>query len=147
MTMRLDIVTNDAGDLVRLAAQRAVTRHALKQAWPAIARQLRAPNFHELGADERRELLSALVALSPERGEPVALELVKKGGVFTSEDRETSRAIAAQALGEWSRSQAVLATLREVSQTRWGTSDETRGAAAAAAKKIAARLEGEGTTP
>ena len=24
--------------------------------WPAIARQVRAPNFHELGADERREL-------------------------------------------------------------------------------------------
>ena len=28
------------------------------------------------------------------------LELVKKGGVFTSEDRETSRALAAEALGE-----------------------------------------------
>ncbi len=131
--------------LVRLAAQRAVTRHGLKQAWPGIARQVRAANFHELGADERRELMHALVALSADRGEPMAVELVKKGGVFTSEDRETSRALAAVALGEVSRSPATAATLREVSQTRWGTSDETRAAAAAAAKKIAARLAEQGT--
>jgi serine/threonine protein kinase len=133
--------------LVRMAAQRAVTRHGLKAAWPAIARQVRAPNFHELGADERRELMYTLVALSPDRGEPMAVELVKKGGVFTSEDRETSRALAAEALGECSCSLATVATLREVSQTRWGTSDETRAAAAAAAKKIAARLEEGGAAP
>jgi eukaryotic-like serine/threonine-protein kinase len=132
--------------LVRMAAQRAVTRHALKQAWPAIARQVRAANFHELGADERRELMHTLVALSPDRGEPIAVELVKKGGVFTSEDRETSRALAAEALGNCSSSSSIAATLREVSQTRWGTSDETRAAAAAAAKKIAVRL-GEDAAP
>ena len=126
--------------LVRMAAQRAVTRHSIKQAWPAIARQVRAPNFHELGADERRELLQTLVALSPDRGEPMAVELMKKGGVFTSEDRETSRALAAEALGSYSRSPATLTILREVSQTRWGTSDETRAAAASAAKQIAARI-------
>jgi serine/threonine-protein kinase len=133
--------------LVRMAAQRAVTRHGLKPAWPAIARQVRAPNFHELGADERRQLMNTLVALSPDRGEPMAVEFVKKGGVFTSEDRETSRALAAEALGEWSRSPATAATLREVSQTRWGTSDETRAAAATAAKKIAGRLGEEGAPP
>jgi serine/threonine protein kinase len=126
--------------LARMAAQRAVTRHALKQAWPAIGRQVRAPNFHDLGADERRELLHTLVALSPERGEPMALELLKKGGVFTSEDRETSRALAAEALGAISQSPATAAALREVAQTRWGTSDETRAAAAAAAKRVAARV-------
>jgi hypothetical protein len=132
----------DSGSaLVRMAAQRAAVRHALKQAWPTVARQVRATNFHELGADERRELMRALVALSPERGEPIAVELVKKGGVFTSEDRETSRALAAEALGELSRSSGTAAMLREVAQTRWGTSDETRAASAAAAKKITARLE------
>jgi serine/threonine-protein kinase len=88
-----------------------------------------------------------LVALSPDRGEPMAVELVKKGGVFTSEDRETSRALAADALGEYSRSPATAATLREVSQTRWGTSDETRAAAAAAAKRIAGRLGEEAASP
>jgi len=132
--------------LARMAAQRAVTRHSLKQAWPAIGRQVRAPNFHELGADERRELLNTLVALSPERGEPMALELLKKGGVFTSEDRETSRALAAEALGASSQSPATAAALREVAQTRWGTSDETRAAAATAAKHIAARI-GEAGPP
>ncbi len=132
--------------LARMAAQRAVTRHSLKQAWPAIGRQVRAANFHELGADERRELLHTLVALSPERGEPMALDLLKKGGVFTSEDRETSRALAAQALGATSQSPATAAALREVAQTRWGTSDETRAAAAAAAKLIAARVPEGGPT-
>jgi hypothetical protein len=130
----------NASALVRMAAQRATTRHGLKQAWPAIARQVRAPTFHELGADERRELLQTLVVLAPDRGEPMAIELVKKGGVFTSEDRETSRALAAEALGASSESQATMAALREVAQTRWGTSDDTRAAAAAAAKRIAARL-------
>jgi HEAT repeat protein len=122
--------------IVRMAAQRAITRHALRQAWPSIARQVRAQNF-----DERRELLYSLVALSPDRGEPIAIELVKKGGVFTSEDRETSRALAAAALGEASRSPAIAGALREVAQTRWGTSDETRAAAASAAKRIDARTE------
>jgi serine/threonine-protein kinase len=126
--------------LVRMAAQRATMRHGIKQAWPAIARQVRAPNFHELGADERRGLLQTLVALAPDRGEPMALDLVKKGGVFTSEDRETSRALAAEALGASSGSPVAMAALREVSQTRWGTSDETRAAAGAAARKIAARI-------
>jgi hypothetical protein len=135
-----------ASALVRMAAQRAIARHALKQAWPAIARQVRAPNFHELGADERRELLRTLIALSPDRGEPLALELLKKGGVFTSEDRETSRVLAAEALGALSRSQATAAALREVSQTRWGTSDETRAAAATAAKQITARDTGSGAS-
>jgi hypothetical protein len=129
-----------ASALVRMAAQRAVTRHQLRPAWATVARQVKAQGFHELGADERRELLRALVALSPDRGEPMALELVKKGGVFTSEDRETSRALAAEALGALSRAPATAAALREVAQTRWGTSDETRAAAARAAKEIDARL-------
>ena len=132
----------NASALVRMAAERAIARHSLKQAWPAIARQVRAPNFHELGADERRELLRTLIALSPDRGEPIALELVKKGGVFTSEDRETSRVLAAEALGALSRSQSTAAALREVAQTRWGTSDETRAASATAAKEITGRESG-----
>jgi hypothetical protein len=128
--------------LVRMAAQRAIARHMLKQAWPAIARQVRAANFHELGADERSELLRSLIALSPDRGEPIALELLKKGGVFTSEDRETSRVLAAEALGALSKSPATANALREVAQARWGTTDETRAAAAAAAKRIGQREGG-----
>jgi serine/threonine protein kinase len=134
----------NASALMRMAAQRAIARHALKQAWPTIARQVRAPDFHALGADERRQLLRTLVVLSPERGEPLALEIVKKGGVFTSEDRETSRVLAAEALGALSRAASTASALREVAQTRWGTSDETRAAAAAAAKQIGGRDAGLG---
>jgi serine/threonine protein kinase len=145
--MELMPLLEGSSPLVRMAAQRAAMRHGVKLAWPVVARQVKAPNFHELGADERRELLRGLVALSPDRGEPVALELVKKGGVFTNEDRETSRTLAAEALGLFSRAPATAAALREVAATRWGTSDETRAAAAAAAKSIDARGAGAESKP
>jgi hypothetical protein len=125
-----------------MAAARAVTRHDVKAAWTAIARQIKLPDFNERGSDERREFLRALVALSPERGEPIALEIAKKGGVFVSESREGTRVAAVEALGAISRSPQVVAALRELAQSRWGTSDETRNAASAAADLITERLKG-----
>ncbi|MBL8609454.1 MAG: serine/threonine protein kinase [Myxococcales bacterium] len=128
--------------LLRIAALRTVTRHTIRGAWPTIARLVNAKNFNELGSDERRELLRALVMLSPERGEPVALDIAKKGGVLVSEEREVTRTIAADVLGDISRSVGAASALAELAQSRWGVSDETRAAASAASKKIMARLEG-----
>lgn len=126
---------------VRLAALRAAIRFGLRGAWPNVARSVNAKVFPELGSDERRELLRALLVLSPERGEPIALELAKKGGVLVSGEREATRAIAAEVLGDCSRSMAVAHALNELAQTRWGISEETRQASIVAAKKIASRVE------
>ncbi len=124
--------------VVRVGALRTVVKHGVRAAWPAVKRAYDKPGFHDLGADERRELLRALVALSPDHGEPVALELLKKGGLFRSEAKETSRTIAAEVLGELSSSPEVLAALEDVSQSRWSASEGTRNAAHAAAERIRA---------
>lgn len=126
--------------LIRMAALRTGTRYGMRNAWPSVARIIGAKQFNELGSDERRELLRACVLLSPERGEPVLLDLAKKGGVLTSEEREATRSMAAELLGELSRSRATAMALQEIANARWGVSDETRAAAANAAKRIGLRL-------
>ena len=132
--------------LVRMAALRTITRYRVKGTWPQIARMVRQPQLNELGLDERRALLNALLALSPQSGEPIALELAKKGGIVVSEEREATRIAAMEALGEHSRSSQISQALHEVAQARWGTSEETRAAAGAAARSINARIRDGGTS-
>jgi hypothetical protein len=128
--------------LVRMAALRAIARYGMRGTWATIARLVKAKEFDKLGSDERKELLRSMVVLSPDRGEPIALDLAKKGGIVASDDREATRVAAAEVLGELSRSPQVVAALNEVATARWGTSDETRNAAANAAKLIQQRLDG-----
>lgn len=131
--------------LVRMASLRAMIRYGLRGAWVAVQRAVQAKQFFELGTDERKELLRALFLLAPERGEPMLIELVKKGGVLASESRESTRGLACDVLGDYSRSRAAIAALNEVFASRWGTAEETRQAATAALAKIAARVEGNPT--
>jgi hypothetical protein len=129
---------------VRMAALRTITRYGMRAAWPTVARVIGGKNFNELGNDERRELLRAVIVLIPDRGEPLALDLAKKGGVLVSENREATRTLAAELLGEFSRSRQVASALNELAQARWGVSEETRSAAGIAAKRIAQRASGGG---
>jgi hypothetical protein len=73
--------------------------------------------------------------------------MAKKGGVFVSEGREATRIAAIDVLGELSRSPAMVASLREIAQSRWGTAEETRAAANEAANRIQQRLGGGGEGP
>jgi hypothetical protein len=139
-------MAESAQPLLRMAALRSITRYGVVGAWAQISRVVNSKEFSDKGNDERKELLRALVALVPDRGEPIALELAKKGGVFVSETREATRVAAMEALGAVSRSTNVVNVLREIAQARWGTSDETRGAAGKAADAIAARLQESAST-
>jgi hypothetical protein len=143
--MEVSAMIDNPSALVRMAALRTSTRYGMRNAWPSVARLINAKNFNELGLDERRELLRACVVLSPDRGEPLLLDLAKKGGVLLSEEREATRALAAELLGELSRSRQMAAALQELSNSRWGTSEETRMAAANAAKRIGQRLSFPGS--
>jgi hypothetical protein len=145
----LNVSLENASALVRMAALRALGRFQMRGAWPTIQRLVRAKEFDKLGSDERKELLRTLVVLAPDRGEPIVLELAKKGGIVASDDREATRVAAAEVLGELSRSPQTVAVLNEVATSRWGTSEETRNAAANAAKQIQLRLDGGvlGATP
>ena len=136
----LSSMLDNASAIVRMAVLRALTRYMMRGAWASVARAINAKNFQELGNDERRELLRACIVLGPERGEPLALELAKKGGVLVSDNREATRTLAAELLGEFSRSRQVASALTELSQTRWGVSEETKLAASNAAKRIGQRI-------
>jgi hypothetical protein len=136
----LGALLDNASALVRMAALRTVTRYQMRNVWVTVARIINGKNFNELGNDERRELLRTAILLSPERGEPLALDLAKKGGVLVSENREATRALAAELLGELSRSRQTGAALHELANSRWGLSEETRMAASTAAKRIGQRL-------
>mgnify|MGYP000735831713 CR=1 FL=1 len=78
-----------------------------------------------------------------------ALELAKRGGVLVTGNREATRALAAELLGDHSQSRQTRTALAELAQSRWGVSEETRMAAASAAKRIGERLlaSGGGVTP
>lgn len=136
----LGALLDNASAFVRMAALRTVTRYQMRNVWVTVARIINGKSFNELGNDERRELLRTAIVLSPERGEPLALDLAKKGGVLVSENREATRSLAAELLGELSRSRQTGAALHELAQSRWGLSEETRSAAANAAKRIGQRL-------
>jgi serine/threonine protein kinase len=136
----LSSLLDNASPFVRMAAVRAITRYTMRAAWPTVARIINGKSFNELGNDERRELLRACLVLAPDRGEPVLLDICKKGGVLMSEGREASRALAAELLGDLSRNRQVAMALQEIANGRWGISDETRNAAGNAAKKIGLRL-------
>src|SRR5262249_37739740 len=116
----------EASAAMRLAALRLLVRHNVRAAWPAVKRIYDKAGFQDLGSDERREVFRALIVLSSDHGEPLVIDLVKKGGVFRSESRETSRSIAAEVLGDYSRSQAVVTALKDVANSRWGVSEELR---------------------
>jgi hypothetical protein len=139
--VRQDItpVLEQGAPMARLAALRMLVKYNVRAAWPSVKRLYEKQGFHELGADERREVLRALIALSPEHGEPLLVELLQKGGVFRSEAREATRSIAADVLGELSHNPAVGAVLQEVANARWSASEDVRNAARSAADRIASR--------
>ena len=60
--------------------------------------------------------------------------------MLVTENREATRLLAIELLGELSRTRQTASALHELSQSRWGISEETRTAAANAAKRIAQRL-------
>ena len=82
------------------------------------------------------------LARDGEHDRAVFLVVTGSLGVFVSEEREALRLAAIAALGELSRGREVVTALREVAQSRWGTSEGTRAAAAAAAEQVATRVSG-----
>lgn len=124
----------------RSAALRAVARHKIWVAAPSLLRRLRAPSFVDLALEEQRGLLGALLHLSPSQGETVALEMLRTGGMFQSDARETTRILAIELLGEHATSEAANLALRELARTHWGASQTMREAAERAAHAMDERL-------
>jgi serine/threonine protein kinase len=126
--------------LTRLSALRMVVRYRMRGAWPTLVRVVSAMP-QGLGSDEKLALIRALICVDPGRGEPLVVEIAKKGNLVPSEERDGFRIASCQALGELSSSRATLMSMNEVSQTRWGTALEVRDAAAAAVRMMTERLQ------
>lgn len=137
---QLTAMLNDKSVGVRIASLRAVARHDMKKILPAVTRRINASSFVALVPEERRELFATVILLAPDRGEALALDVARKGGLFTNESRETSRIAAIEALGAASRSTQVAEALVQIAQSRWATSEDTRARAMAAAEQIRSRV-------
>ena len=131
------IAMMDAPDAAtRSAGLRAIARHSLTAAVPTLLRRVRAASFSDLDAGEQRELLRALLRLSPTQGETVALEILRTGGIFQPNAKEQTRLVAIEILGEHGASTAALDAIRELGRTHWGASRATREAAERAARAM-----------
>jgi hypothetical protein len=125
---------------VRLAALRTLASHQIRAAGPLLVRRVQDASFHQLTLEERREILSALHALNPARGEAVAIEALQKHGLLTDDAVEQTRALSAELLGREARSQEALDAALAAAKRRPWNSQQLRDAAAAAAEAVAARL-------
>ena len=125
---------------VRVAALRTLANHQIRAAGPLLVRRVQDGSFHQLTLEERREILSALHALNPARGEAVAIEALQKHGLLTDESVEQTRAISAELLGREARSQEALDAALAAAKRRPWNSQLLRDAATTAAEAVAARL-------
>jgi hypothetical protein len=114
-------------------------RYRLDKGWPHLAKKLKAPGFHELGEDERREIFRGLVALGGDKADSVLFELIAKGTLLPSSSREVSRALAVEAVGDFSVSAQTEASLRQALDEGVRGSEELRQGVQGALAKIAAR--------
>jgi serine/threonine protein kinase len=125
---------------VRLAALRTLANHQIRAAGPLLVRRVQDSSFHQLTVEERREIMTALYALNPARGEAVAIETLQRHGLLTDDAAEQTRAISAELLGREARSQDALDAALGAAKRRPWNSQALRDAASAAAEAIAARL-------
>ncbi len=123
---------------VRAAALRALAHHQVRAAGPLLVRRVQDPSFHQVAAEERRELLSALFALHLARAEAISIEILAKHSLLGTDDAtEQTRAICAELLGHNSQSQEALDAVLGALKRRWWNSQLLRDAAAFAADAIA----------
>jgi len=126
---------------LRIAALRTLAHHQVKPAGPLLVRRVQDATFHQLGVEERKEILGALHALHPLRAEQILAEILEKRGLFSTDEAvEQTRVVAVELLGRESRSMEALQSVLKEARRRWGNSPQLREKATAAAETIAARL-------
>ncbi|MEO5729298.1 MAG: serine/threonine-protein kinase [Byssovorax sp.] len=126
---------------LRIAALRTLAHHQVKPAGPLLVRRVQDATFHQLGVEERKEILGALHALHPLRAEQILAEILEKRGLFSTDEAvEQTRVVAVELLGRESRSTEALQSVLKEARRRWGNSPQLREKATAAAEAIAARL-------
>jgi hypothetical protein len=126
---------------LRFAALRTMAFHQVRAAGPLLVRRIQEETFHGLPNEEKKELLGALFTLNPSRGESLAIEILNKHGLLsTDEAQEGTRAISAELLGVHGSTMDALNALLGATKRRWWNSQTLRDQAQMAAESIAGRL-------
>jgi serine/threonine protein kinase len=135
----LTALTADPDPQIRIAALRTMARHRVKEAGPALSQRIQSPAFHKLALDERRLALDTLHALSPARGEAVALEVAGRSSVLGRGAQDETRLCAIELLARVASEPATLEGLDEIAN-KWSNAETVRRSAAEAAAAVRARL-------
>ena len=130
---------DDPSAAARQAALALVAERGLIAAGPAIVLQIQGPTFHSLTADERRQWLGCLNALSPRRAMTVCAEILKEHQIIPTEAVETTRVLAAEILAGMASKEALEAAT-EGAKKRWWNTAPVREASERAVEQITARI-------
>ncbi|MFO0546957.1 MAG: protein kinase [Polyangiaceae bacterium] len=125
---------------LRQAAIRAMAYHQVRAAGPLLVKRVQDPSFNQLPVPERKELLTALYQLNPQRGEAIAVETVQKHGLLVDEALEQTRALCAELLGQNANTREALEAVLQAVKRRWWNTQPLRESALVAAETIAARV-------
>lgn len=123
---------------IRTKALDLVGSLSVVAAGPVLVRRIQSEGFHELSAEERRKWLHTVGLLKASRAESLAVEILSKRRLLSNDASEMSRAIAAEALGDFDSPETIEA-LEVAAKQRWGTSALVREAATKALASIEAR--------
>jgi hypothetical protein len=125
----------------RIDVMRVIAGRRLSSLGPILVRRIEADSFHALPLDERSVLLEVVAHLNPRRAEELAIALISKKHVVTSDAVEHSRALAVDFLGGVDSSES-LRLLEELAKKRWGNSQLVRDAAGRAVQRRSLRPPG-----
>jgi hypothetical protein len=142
----ISALLEDPDEAARTRVLQLVAKLGVVAAGPAIAHGIQTDEFHELTMSERRLWIRTLIGLSAVRGEAIALELLSRRRLLTSEAVEQTRAVAAEALAVFD-SPEVQEALAVAAKQRWGTSTLVKEAASRALVDIEARKQRSATRP
>ena len=131
----LQALVDDPEPDVRTAILQVIRTQRIAAAGPAVAKRIRSSSFDRLDASERELLLDTAAALSRRRAEQLAIFLLDRVEVFTTEASERSREIAVRFLATCESTDALDALERAASR-RWGSSSTIRETATRAAASI-----------
>jgi hypothetical protein len=115
-------------------------------AGPILGRRIQSDTFNDLSVEERKRWLETVTQLKASRGESLAVELLSKRRLLSSDASEQTRALAADHLAQFD-SPETMEALQTASKQRWGTANAVREAATRAIAAIEARRAGKGKRP
>lgn len=133
----------DDDERVRRHALDLAARGRLRAGLQALDARARSAKFHELSLAERGHVMRTALRLDPVRGETLVVGLLKSEGAFSNKDRDATRVLAADVLGELGRSADAVRELHALSTYRFWTGGPLKKHATEALQRMSERLGDE----